>query len=94
MIIRKINSGLVFPIKYEKVEYNYEFSSLRNTGLSIGKLSITGAIDIIKPLTCRKNRHPSLSRAAVSYWLTVRVSVAGFGSSRYTTPINTEMKIV
>jgi hypothetical protein len=45
-IMRNGNSTDDFPIKYVATEYNLEFSSLRNTSLSTGKVIITGLADI------------------------------------------------
>jgi len=40
--MRKGSSTDDLPIKYALVEYNLEFSSLKNTALSAGKVTITG----------------------------------------------------
>lgn len=49
-----------FPIKYEKVVYNLEFSSLKNTSLSVANYNTTGNNELIVRFIQRKNIHPDI----------------------------------
>ncbi len=49
-----------FPIKYENVVYNFEFSSLRNTSLSVENYNTTGNSELNVIYEQSKNIKPAI----------------------------------
>lgn len=80
-IIQKGTSTNYLPIKYDKAEYNFEFSSLKNTSLSTAKPSTTYIILPIAKLTHRKYSDPAI-------FLTSDIVSESFAASQNTPPCN------